>query len=219
MKSDTDHNEASPKVRKTEGNGMTAIDLCNEYLFTFAVSVVLGECFVCFWKDAAFLQGLPSHPKLTDIPLLFGLLVLFCGNFNFYKRLIEPRGETPGAALYSLLGMLAMAFLPILMLLDSLLWYRYIILGCYAILVMIKNELLKRRFQNEALGHQFRLWTVRAVYHFVATMTAGTLFYVLLRKFSAEQLWITLAFNVLFAVVISVRFVKDQGHVGAPPSA
>jgi len=216
---DSERYESSPRRSKPHANETTAIDLCNEYLFTFAVGIALADFVVCFWPDATFTQGLPTHPKLYDLPLLFGLLVLFCGNFNFYKRIIEPRGETPAAALYSLLGMLAMASLPILMLLDRLLPYRYLILACYSILVMIKNQQLKRRFCDEPLGGQFRTWMIRSAYHVVAALAAGALYCLLFKWFPARHAALSLVFNLLFASVITVRFVLDQANVGNFASA
>jgi hypothetical protein len=215
----TESSAPSPQPPQASGDQPTAIDLCNEYLFTFAVSIVLADFVVYFWPGSPLTQGLQTHPKFYDLPLLFGLLVLFCGNFNFYKRLIEPRGETPAAALYSLLGMLAMSSLPILMLLDPLLPYRYLILGCYSILVMIKNEQLKRRFRLEPLGSRFRSWTLRSIYHCVAALAAGALYYYLFERFPAQHLWLTLIFNLLFVSVITARFILDQGNVGVSAKA
>jgi len=212
--------ESLSKQPSTSGDRTTAMDLCNRYLFTGAVGIVLLEFVSCFFQNPITSLGLQIHPRLWDIPLLFGLLVLLCGNFNFYKRLIEPRGETPGAALYSLVGMLAMASLPALMFLDPLLRYRFLILGCYAILVVIKNEQLRRRFQSEALGKQFERWRARAFYQTVAALAAGGLYFFLFVWIPTGLLmWLTLAFNVLFGVVITIRFITDQEKVGAPTSA
>ncbi len=213
---------AAPKLDRT-----TAMDLCNRYLFTFGIGIILLSFVGCILRRQIIQAGLPISPKLTDIPLLFGLLVMLCGTFNFYKKVIEAVGEPPGAALYSVLGMAVTAALPVLLLFNELISFRYLILGLYGILVVIKNDQLRRRFAGNKLGLRFRVWERRAAIQTGLAWIGGVLFYLIIdldrgrpllqlllgRPFQIsahfEQLS-ALLFNVAFLVVTSLAFVKDQ---------
>jgi peptidoglycan/LPS O-acetylase OafA/YrhL len=192
--------------------GASAMDLCNSYIFTISVSIILIEFLGSFLTNSdAVAQGLPIKPSLYDIPLIFGLLVLVCANFNFYTRIIQPRGESALAALYSLIGMLSMASLPILTMNIHLAKFRFIFLGCYAVLVVIKNEQLKRRFKKDELGMHFQKWSRMALYHLLAAGIAGIIYYMAISEASRQTgNWISLGFSSLFMIVIIVRFVSDQ---------
>jgi hypothetical protein len=191
----------------------TSIDLCNTYLFTFAVGIVLLEFVGSFFKKTVTSAGLQFTPALSDLPLLLGLLILFCGNFNFYKRIIEPRGESPGAALFSLIGMLSMASLPLLMLFQPLFRFRYLILAIYVCLVTLKNEQLRRRFASETLKCQFRIWRWRATIHLIICIVSGCFFYFMVRHDPHWKYIVSLVFNSVFAVIVIARFIQDQDEV------
>ena len=188
--------EATSAAVLRTGDRTSAIDLCNRYVFTFAVGIVLLELVGCFTKTVTW-SGVAINSSYSDLPLLVGFLVIFCGNFDFYKRVIEPRGESAGAALYSLFGMLAMASLPLLMLSPKLLPVRYFFLLVFISLVKIKTDRLRRRFDRQALGDTFRALRRRVTYYLLAMAVFSTAFYLSVKRYPLYTVKLSLGFNIV----------------------
>ena len=216
------NSQAKAKPIETRGQQLTAMNVGNRFLFTAALGLIFFELVGSFFGQQITQAGLPIQPTLADIPFLFGLLVLVYGNFNFYNRIIEPLGESPGAELFSLFGMTAMATLPLVLFFDGLVRFRYLILGLYGVLVVLKNWELQQRFRQSELGGRFRVWKRRAVAQSVAGLVLGVLFYLLMdahwrmRLFPLlsvkpkYQFWVTLPFNSAFLILSSVLFIVHQ---------
>jgi hypothetical protein len=160
----------------------------NQTLFGLAVTVLGVAIIGSIVQGKMTLNGIDLKLSHSDIPLLLGLLVVFIGNFGFYKRLIEPEGEPPAAALLSLGGMLVMAALPIIILVERMLQFRYLMLALYAILIAIKNVELSSRFSSGDINLVFRIWKRRASLHAVTALFAGGLFWCLID--TRGRLWL-----------------------------
>jgi hypothetical protein len=190
----------------------TAFDICNRYLFTFSLGVVLVECVGCFLKNGILTTGVLVQPHRYDFPLLVGLFLLFCTNFNFYKRFIEPRGESAGARLFSLFGMWSMAALPILMVCTPLYRCRYLIFSAYLVTIALKSEQLRRSSSGD-LKKYFRIWSKRATSYSCIAFLAGLFFFA-----EATTWWsyrIAFVYNCVMVALIITRVIQDEDRKDA----
>jgi hypothetical protein len=204
----------------------SAIDISNGYLFTGAVGLLLYDLLGSFLGHQ-LVQGIPIEPSLADIPLILGLLVLFRGNFNYYKKIIEPFGEPSGQGLFSLVGMLCMFSLPVVLFVRNLIPFRFLIMAAYGILIVVKNWQLKRRFRSCPLGAHFKTWIRRAIAQTGAGVACGFLFYVLVApnprdwlfhllietptlSFKSNYLsYVKLPFNIIFLMMCILLYLFE----------
>jgi hypothetical protein len=192
--------------------GIAAMSSANEALFKLAITILGIALLGSFLHHKVSLNGIDLTPRISDIPLLLGLLVIFIGNFNYYKALIEPHGESPQGALLSLGGMLVMALLPIVILVDTLLPWRFFVIGLYALLATVKNFELSRRFATHETAVVFRIWRRRAGSYFLAAIVFGCVFFCLTNIGSRRRLFDriidcpNLSFKPAYEWVVNVIF-------------
>jgi hypothetical protein len=177
----TDPDDASRhEVDKPRTAGAAAS--ANDKLFGLAITILGVAIIGSAVQGKMTLNGIDLKLNRSDIPFLIGLLIVFIGNFNFYKKLIETKGEPAAAALLSLFGMLVMTALPIVVLVEKLLQFRYLALALYALLVTTKNFELSKRFSSGDISRVFRIWRRRASLHSAVTIVAGVLFWRLINN-------------------------------------
>lgn len=168
----------------TPGRGArpSSMDAANNALFGFTILLILAELLGAVFRQSVGSGGITVTPHRADVPLLFGLVLLVAGNFNYYVKVVQPMGEKAGDALTSMIGMLAMASLPVLLTIDALRPVRYLILTGYGVLVVGKNLSLLRRAAergDERAAVAFRVWIRRAAVQTVTGLAAAATFYVL----------------------------------------
>lgn len=203
-------------------------DIAVRTLFGLAVGIVALGILAALTRQRLVYANLSVQGTLSDLPLLIGLMILFYGNYNYYARIIEPLGEGPGAALFSLFGMVVMVALPVVLAVEALKPMRYFVLTAYGALIAAKNYGLRRRFRDVETAALFRAWSRRAVAQTAIGLAAGAIFYVLMdirwRAWAFNQLiecadakfrpsyepTINLAFNIGFLLMIGWRFITGQ---------
>lgn len=202
-------------------------------LFGIAVGIVTLGILAAVTGQRIVYAGLSIQGTLIDIPLLIGLLVLFYGHYDYYARILEPLGESPGATLFSLFGIVAMVAVPVVLAVETLKPARYLVLTAYGVLVAAKNYSLQRRFRTAPDSASFRVWTRRAVAQTAIGLLAGVVFYALmdvqwrtwifgrLIECAAAEFrptyepMINLAFNSCFLVMVGWRFITRHSDLDA----
>jgi hypothetical protein len=196
-------------------------------LFTFAIVTTFIASLASLFGWQITQLGIVLQPWRTDSPLLFGLLLLFVGNFHYYTKIIEPAGETPEQTVLTLVGMVMMAALPIILVLEHLTPLRFFALTVYGALVVAKNYNLTSRFT----AHDpliYRIWTRRAILQTAICFGGAILFYVLMEPRFRPWLFdrfvdvssrsfkpalgeiINLTFNLSFALVMLILYILHQ---------
>ena len=208
----------------------------NKALFTFAIIFTVVALVGSLFHIQISQGGIQVKPTLADAPLLVAMLILFVGNFNFYSKIIEPQGELALSALLSLFGMIVMALLPAVVLIERLLPWRYIAVTVYFVLVVLKNVDLSHHF-SRADTRLFRIWRRRAAVHALLAFGSGVLFFCLTTLSSRRWIFariiecpnlsfkpvyqdaVNWIFDLLFLLVVLVLFLvhhKDLNDLHVP---
>ena len=199
-----------------------AIKVISRRLFRSSVCVLaLGLLleFVNIWPPGAIAQRIISPLGLqpVGIPFTLGVLVLFVNVYSFYVHILYRTEGTAGDSYFSLGVMILMLLTSVLIFIDDVSPYKFLVLSLMVLAMAIQNYIRMRQCEGTPFGARFAGWFWEALVYFFCLLAAGIVYALAWSSSLLENawgFWIVMTIQVGFLFEVFRVFLGKSRYFG-----